>query len=207
MQGLEIEGLAGLGVLALPLVALAVVMLRATRRRVPAGPGRLPSPVTVTGRYGAPVGPLAPPRPTAPAAPIRKPAVEPVAPTPSAVSVAELEAGVAGAEAKGDEARLADLYLALARRHMADNAASKAALLLRKCIVVSTRIDRKDAHAAARLELGDLARNEGDLTTACEHWQIARGLYLTLKKPQDQQAADTRMRRHGCPTDWVLNDF
>ena len=47
----------------------------------------------------------------------------------------------------------------------------------------------------------------GDLTTACEHWQIARALFHELKQGRDHAAVETRMLRNGCPTDWVLTDF
>ena len=62
-------------------------------------------------------------------------------------------------------------------------------------------------HAEARLELAEIARASGDLTTACEHWQIARGLFSDLKHAKGRGKAETLMREHGCPTDWVLNDF
>ena len=61
--------------------------------------------------------------------------------------------------------------------------------------------------AMARLELGDLARACGDLTTACEHWQMARALFTDLKRPAETVAAEKRMESAGCPTDWVLNQF
>ncbi len=66
---------------------------------------------------------------------------------------------------------------------------------------------RKAIHAKARVALGDLAHANGDPTTACEHWQIARALFHELK----QAAITPRSRRacckNGCPTDWVLTDF
>ena len=52
-----------------------------------------------------------------------------------------------------------------------------------------------------------MARKSGDLTTACEHWQIARGLYVELKKEGELEQVEARMHDNGCPTDWVLNDF
>lgn len=62
-------------------------------------------------------------------------------------------------------------------------------------------------HAFARIELGDLAHHEGDLTTACEHWQIARQLFADLNRADEQKKVEDRMRCNGCPTDWVLNNF
>jgi hypothetical protein len=55
--------------------------------------------------------------------------------------------------------------------------------------------------------LGDLAHKDGDLTTACEHWQIARALFVELKQDGAHESVEVRMLRNGCPTDWVLTDF
>jgi hypothetical protein len=82
-----------------------------------------------------------------------------------------------------------------------------AAASLREAIRLAAACDLSGQHAAARLELGELARQDGDLITACEHWQIARGLFHDLKNSARVKSTEGRMRDHGCPTDWVLTDF
>jgi hypothetical protein len=82
-----------------------------------------------------------------------------------------------------------------------------AAASLREAIRLAAECDLNDQHASARLELGELARQDGDLITACEHWQIARGLFHDLKNSTRVKSTEGRMRDHGCPTDWVLTDF
>ena len=84
---------------------------------------------------------------------------------------------------------------------------SAAAELLRQSIRAATSAGQKDAHANARLALGDLAQAGGDPVTACEHWQIARSLYRELRRSREHDAVEVRMRKNGCPTDWVLTDF
>jgi len=84
---------------------------------------------------------------------------------------------------------------------------SAAADLLRKSILGATSAGQKDTHAKARLALGDIAHSNGDPATACEHWQIARSLFRELRQSGEHDAVEGRMRRNGCPTDWVLTDF
>ena len=120
---------------------------------------------------------------------------------------AALTAAVGDAEARGEGARLPGLYLSLAKCHIEDGATADAEELLRKCIRGAAEAKLKDTHAKARVVLGDMAMQNGDLTTACEHWQIARALFHELKQSRDHEAAESRMLRNGCPTDWVLTDF
>jgi len=94
-----------------------------------------------------------------------------------------------------------------AQLELQDNQASKAAATLRDTIRLAASNGLNEVHAAARLELGELARHNGDLITACEHWQIARGLYHDMKNSPRVKTTEARMRAHGCPTDWVLTDF
>lgn len=195
MQGVEISGVVGWVALALPLLALltvAALAVRQVRRK------KVPPPAPTTGRYGAPV-----PRP--PAAETRAPPAPPEPPVTLGASALAERIGVL--EAKGPEAELPRLYLALAQGQIGGGAGGQAAETLRKCIRLAAKLGQKPVHAAARLELGDLVREEGDLTTACEHWQIARGLFFELKNEKELAASEKRMRQHGCPTDWVLNDF
>jgi len=120
---------------------------------------------------------------------------------------AALAAAVRDAESRGESARLPGLYLSLARCRIEDGETADAEELLRKSIRGAAGAQIKDTHAMARLALGDLAHRSGDLTTACEHWQIARALFHELKQKRDHEAAESRMLRNGCPTDWVLTDF
>ena len=78
---------------------------------------------------------------------------------------------------------------------------------LRRAIVAATQFGDTAIHASARLELGDRVALRGDMTTACEHWQIARQIYWDESRKADLDEADKRMIAAGCPTDWVLNDF
>lgn len=119
----------------------------------------------------------------------------------------ELDGDIRAAQSANLEEKLASLLLERARCTIEDGAVGEGAEQLRSSIRISARLGLKELHAAARLELGDLARASGDLTTACEHWQIARGLFYDLKTARALEHAETRMRQNGCPTDWVLNDF
>lgn len=131
-----------------------------------------------------------------------------LAPAPvTALDGATLMAAVKEAEADGQLRRLPGLYLSLARWRLESEETSGAEELLRKCILAATTEGQKDCHAKGRLALGDIALSKGDPVTACEHWQIARSLFRELRLAQEHDAVDARMRRNGCPTDWVLTDF
>lgn len=120
---------------------------------------------------------------------------------------AALRAAVHEAETRGEHERLPSLYLSLAHCRIEAERTADAEDLLRKSIRSAASLEHKETHARARLALGDLAQRSGDLTSACEHWQIARALFFELKQGGDHDAVETRMRRNGCPTDWVLTDF
>jgi hypothetical protein len=125
----------------------------------------------------------------------------------SALDGAALMAAVGEAEAAGQFGRLPGLYLSLAHWRLDAGESGVAEDLLRKSIRGATTADLKETHAKARVALGDIAHTNGDLATACEHWQIARALFRELRRGRDHDAVDTRMQRNGCPTDWVLTDF
>ncbi|MGH1351922.1 MAG: hypothetical protein ACRBBN_14115 [Methyloligellaceae bacterium] len=59
----------------------------------------------------------------------------------------------------------------------------------------------------ARYYLAKVNKEMGDLTLACEHWQIARELYETTGDKERIAEIEKDMRENGCPTDWVLNGF
>lgn len=133
------------------------------------------------------------------------------APLPEAPSAAAppppAPAPFPAAEAAGDGAALAALHLAAARDDIAAGHAEAAARHLRASLGAAARERDRAVEAEARLELAELARAAGDLTTACEHWQIARGLFRELARADRLGETERLMRAHGCPTDWVLTDF
>jgi hypothetical protein len=114
---------------------------------------------------------------------------------------------IANAEAAGDHVTLASIYLAWAREEIARGEAASAGDHLRTTVRIAAKSKAASLHAEARLELAELARAAGDLTTACEHWQLARALFHDLKERGRVGDTERLMQRHGCPTDWVLNDF
>lgn len=126
---------------------------------------------------------------------------------PTALDATALTAALSEAEAAGQQRRLPGLYLSLARCRLDEGKTAAAEELLRKCILAAAEPGPNETHARARLALGDMAQTAGDLATACEHWQIARGIFYQLKWTSDHDAVEARMLRNGCPTDWVLTDF
>lgn len=176
----EITGLAGAIALGLPLAVMALAIFLLQRRSRPG-------------------------RPSAGVAPAESTPVP--APAASAPEAPPLSAEIARAEAANDETALARLCLELARQRAAAGHSVEAGELLRRCVRSAASQRLHHIHAQARLELGDLARASGDLTTACEHWQLARKLAADLSDSPLLQGAEDRMQRHGCPTDWVLNEF
>lgn len=122
--------------------------------------------------------------------------------------IASRKAALLEAEQRFDDAAVARLSLQLARDLMAkDETGEEVKLHLRRAIILSSRLKDDDTHAAGRLELGDIMAKEGDLTTACEHWQIARQIFWDHDAKAKQADVDQRMIANHCPTDWVLNDF
>lgn len=97
--------------------------------------------------------------------------------------------------------------LARAHEHLAVGNTEEAADQLRACARLASKLKEVAVEAVARLELGDLAQSHGDMTTACEHWQLARSLYAELKREDEVKASVKRMEKAGCPTDWVLTKF
>ncbi len=120
---------------------------------------------------------------------------------------AALAAAVHDAETRGEKGRLPGLYLSLAQCRIQEGETADAEEFLRKSIRGAASAELKATHARARLALGDIAHKSGDLTTACEHWQIARALFHELNERREHEAVESRMLRNGCPTDWVLTDF
>jgi len=212
IEGREIGGVAGAIILSLPFLLLATLILLTVLGARRARRARDRAPKATTARYGEPI--TRAPRPRADEGANRGTAVPVPAPsTPVRPRIAETSdlssvlKSIARAETTSDAAQLSRLYLRLGELKLIMNARGEAADAFRKCIRAAMKADDREAHARSRLELGDMAREAGDLTTACEHWQIARGLYFDLGQKSFLEAVEERMNVHQCPTDWVLNDF
>lgn len=119
----------------------------------------------------------------------------------------QVQADIVEAERAGAHDQLAVLYLSLALLDRKAGDDATAADSLRQSVVFASQTNNPEVHARGRLELGDLAQSAGDLTMACEHWQMARSLFDLAELAGESADADARMQRNGCPTDWVLTDF
>ncbi len=108
---------------------------------------------------------------------------------PDGADAAAAAARVEKAERSRDTSALPRLYLALAQAQLVQGLGGEAAGNLRRSIRLSSELGQREVHAQARLELGDLARAEGDLTSACEHWQMARSLFHDLGNAKMLSAA------------------
>jgi hypothetical protein len=102
---------------------------------------------------------------------------------------------------------LAPLYLELARQQRAAGNEAECLSALRSAAGMAAQHGPRSAHAEARLELAEAAYKAGDLTGACEQWQIARTALHDDGQKEAHARIDKRMRDNGCPTDWVLTDF
>ncbi len=91
--------------------------------------------------------------------------------------------------------------------HLAAGAIDAAARDFRACVMLATKLKQPHIGATARLELGDLASAHGDMTTACEHWQMAKAAFADQGRHSELERVSSNMDRAGCPTDWVLNEF
>jgi hypothetical protein len=109
--------------------------------------------------------------------------------------------------ARGQKTSLSSLYFALAGNYerLGDVEARMSAL--RSAAGYGALHGPPGAHAAARLALAEEAHRVGDLTTACEQWQMARTAFLQGGETEQHARIEKRMRENGCPTDWVLTDF
>ena len=123
------------------------------------------------------------------------------------VEIAAVERQIAGAEASGAHDTIAAMYLVLAVHKRALGLDKEAQAALRSAAGIGAQHGPGHVHAAARLALAQTAYDQGDLTAACEQWQIARNAFQRDSKTADADEIDKRMRAHGCPTDWVLTDF
>lgn len=118
-----------------------------------------------------------------------------------------IKAEIADALAAKDQAALGQLYLTQGVLLKRDGQSLVAGDVLRKSVMIAMQLKDARLHALGRLELGDVVAEAGDLTTACEHWQMAKRMFLEVRHRSDSEAADERMLEHGCPTEWVLTEF
>jgi hypothetical protein len=109
--------------------------------------------------------------------------------------------------AAGQKTSLAQLHLDLARAHERQGNVDARMKALRSAAGYGALHGPPSVHAAARLALGEAAHGAGDLTSACEQWQMARSAFLEAGDAKQHDRVEKRMRENGCPTDWVLTDF
>ncbi len=124
-----------------------------------------------------------------------------------ASDIESIEAEIRDALRAKDQAALGELYLRHGAALRVKGETRRAGDVVRKSVMIAMQLKDARLHALGRIELGDIASELGDLTTACEHWQMAKRMFLDIKHRSDTDAADKRMLSHGCPTEWVLNDF
>lgn len=207
-----------------PSVAAPRPPLLPTMRPMPLGGAATAAPATQVPPVASPP-PAAPPRQPPPKVPTEAPGMVPPAalasanvtttqpapaapakPPPRVPTVEEIDAALERAVAADKQADIALLSLYRARRRKAAGAADTGDDL-RRAVKLAAGLGLKELHAEARLDLGEEARAAGDLTTACEHWQLARAMFEEATLQPKAEAVAARMKRFGCPTDWVLNDF
>ncbi|MEZ5775423.1 MAG: hypothetical protein R3D33_12180 [Hyphomicrobiaceae bacterium] len=102
-------------------------------------------------------------------------------------------------------ARALEDLLDLAGRTSAAGDLEVAAGLIGEALKMAGALDLPASAAAARIAFADLSVARGDLTSACEHWQLARELLRRTGQWSAADEIDRAMHRSGCPTDWVLN--
>ncbi len=207
----SLDGAAGLLLISLPWLVLAVAMWRGARRRQ----GRDEAEPARAGAAHEPLGVM-----MAPASDTTEPSAEtsgaeeavfvPVA-EPPALSAREREEAllveVEAAKAARDDAMLARSCVDLARMLVGRAERRQGATLLQTAALAARRAKLPGVHAEARIELAELALAEGDLTSACEHWQMAKLMFHETGRRADQDRMSDLMRQQRCPTDWVLTNF
>jgi len=137
---------------------------------------------------------------------LAKPPREPTA-REIAIQMGEISKRIDGELARGNKGALAALYLDLAYGYQKLGDEKSRMSALRSAAGYGSLHGPRAAHAAARLELAEVAYLSGDLTSACEQWQLARTAYLEDGEKELYARVEKRMRDNGCPTDWVLTDF
>lgn len=118
-----------------------------------------------------------------------------------------LQRRIESAQARDDKAAAASHHLELARIEAALGNEPAQLASLRAAAGLASLHGAHAVHAAARIGLAEIAARSGDLTTACEHWQLARVALADDGNTERAAKIDKLMRENGCPTDWVLTDF
>jgi hypothetical protein len=121
--------------------------------------------------------------------------------------IVAIERQIAEANASGKHNVMAAMYLELAAQNRALGLDKEAQSALRSAAGIGAQHGPGSVHAAARIALAEAALENGDLTTACEQWQLARTAFQRDGNAAEADGIDKRMRANGCPTDWVLTDF
>jgi hypothetical protein len=188
--------------LCLPWLLLAVAAWRSARTERRDCPDRISAPVVERVPEEAPAAPAHPEVKEDPV-PLTV-AARPPAPTDREE---QLVLAIAKAKAVNDDAGLSGHSLELARLLIARSASQQAALQLQSAVIAARRSNLPALHAEARIELAELAIRDGDLTSACEHWQMAKLMFHETNRRPDRDRIADLMRQHRCPTDWVLTNF
>jgi len=111
------------------------------------------------------------------------------------------------AKAGGDKAMLADLYLAQAHAFQKLGDEKSRMTALTAAAGLASLHGPETTHAIARMQLAEAAHGTGDLTSACEHWHLAREAFQASGDAEEHARVEKLMRDNGCPTDWVLTEF
>lgn len=194
---------AGEILLALPWLLLALVAWQSSRSRPAAGPRAEPAGVMAPAPIVEPPSGLVQ---TDAGEPIPPPAAA-ATPSPEPDREVVLLSGIAEAKAANDDLVFSSSSVELARLLIARSARQQAAQHLQSAALAARRSNLPEAHAAARIELAELAYRDGDLTSACEHWQMAKLMFHETGRRSDRDRIADLMRQHRCPTDWVLTNF
>jgi hypothetical protein len=207
-----LDGAAALALVAMPWLALVLVAWRSARLEpIAAGGGN-----ACARRIAEPLGIMTTPPQHGSAtdsATERETAVATVQQAAALTALSQQEQEVAlamaveSAMSARDDVLLSRHSVQLARLLLARSARSQAATLLQSAALAARRAKLPSVHAEARLELAEMAFIDGDLTTACEHWQMAKVMFHEAGQRGDEGRVADLMRRHHCPTDWILTNF
>ena len=111
------------------------------------------------------------------------------------------------AKAGDNTMALADLYLAQAHAYQKIGDEKARMTALTAAAGYAALHGPEATHANARMQLAEAARGNGDLTSACEHWHMAREAFQASGHAEEHARVEKLMRDNGCPTDWVLTEF
>jgi hypothetical protein len=118
-----------------------------------------------------------------------------------------LSAAIEAAKSARDDSQISRNSVELARLLLARSARPQASVLLQSAVMSARRAKLPVVHAEARVQLAELALADGDLTSACEHWQMAKLMFHEMGRRADQERMADLMRTHRCPSDWILTNF